>query len=136
METTTKPTGQEISCPYCGKPARFMTSQEFYGKDYGTNLYSCQPCDARIGTHERTAKPLGTLAKPELRKLRMEAHKLFDPLWKPNYKGNGKRRMSRKQAYSWLTDTMGIERDDAHIGMFNEAQCRRLISVLKIVKGD
>ena len=131
METPTKPVGHDMSCPYCGKKAVFMTSKEYYGKDYGTNLYMCYPCDARIGTHQRTANPLGTMAKPELRKLRMEVHRLFDPMWKPKYKGNGKSQMTRSEAYRWLMDTMGIEKAKAHIGMFDEEQCRKLIAVLE-----
>lgn len=136
MEMTKETKGHDIPCPYCGEMAVFMTSKDYYGKDYGTNLYTCKPCDARIGTHQRTANPLGTMAKPELRALRMQAHKLFDPLWKPNHKGDGRSRMSRKEAYTWLRDTLGLDKKDAHIGKFNEEQCERLIAVLKILREE
>ena len=126
-----KAVGYDILCPYCGNSAKFMTSKEFYGRDYGTNLYVCRPCDARIGTHERTANALGTLAKAELRELRRVAHSLFDPLWR-GVKGKGDTsRVSRKEAYKWLYETMGVSKEDGHIAKFDEEQCRQLIAVLK-----
>lgn len=126
-----KAVGGVIYCPYCDKSTKFMTSKEFYGRDYGTNLYVCKPCDARIGTHGRTANALGTLAKAELRELRRVAHTLFDPLWRGE-KGKGDTsRMTRKEAYKWLRETMGMSKEDGHIAKFNEEQCRLFIAVLR-----
>ncbi len=31
--------------------------------------------------------------------------------------------MTRKQAYKWLADVTGLDRDDAHISMFDLKQC-------------
>lgn len=116
-----------VTCPYCEKEAVFTTSEEFYGRDYGTNLYVCRPCDARIGTHGRSDKPLGTLATLELRELRKQAHAVFDPLWKKN--GKEKLGMRRTEAYQWLQQVMNLSKKEAHIGKFNEAQCRKLIGI-------
>lgn len=113
-----------MKCNYCGKDVVFMSSKKFYGKDYGSNVYSCKPCGAYVGTHGNTSKPLGTLAKAGLRKLRNEAHSLFDPLWK-----SGK--MSRSSAYKYLSNIMFLPAKDTHIGMFDEDDCLYLIAKLK-----
>ncbi|TYS14325.1 hypothetical protein FZC78_19300 [Rossellomorea vietnamensis] len=113
-----------VACPYCGNNAKFITSKEFYGKDYGTNLYSCRPCDAYVGTHGRSKTPLGTLANRSLREMRKRTHASFDPLWKS-------RRMSRSEAYQWISEVMQLPPEKAHIGMFNEKQCFELLKHIR-----
>lgn len=105
-----------MNCQYCGREAVFLSSREFYGKDYGTNLYLCRYCDAYVGTHGRTDKPKGTLANAELRQLRMKAHNLFDPLWK------GKR-MNRTQAYQLMQKWLDLPKERAHIAMLTKEEC-------------
>lgn len=114
-------------CNYCGKEAKLVSSKDFYGKDYGSNVWSCRPCSAYVGTHGRSEAPLGTLAKPYLRDLRKEAHSLFDPVWK-----NGK--VSRRNAYKWLAKAMNVPPNKAHIGMFDEEQCKKLINIIKNIQ--
>lgn len=109
-----------VLCPYCGNKAKFITSKELYGKDYGSNVYICRPCNAYVGTHGRGKTPLGTLANRNLREMRKRTHAAFDPLWKTN-------RMSRSQAYKWMQDVMGLPAEKAHIGMFDEKQCLELL---------
>ncbi|MBN6206237.1 hypothetical protein JYK21_07220 [Ralstonia pickettii] len=111
-----------VICPYCKKEAEFVTSNQFYGKDYGTNLYVCHPCDARVGTHGKGKQPLGTMANKQLRALRMACHEAFDPMWK---------RGKRREAYSWLQEVMGLSKKDAHIGKFDEKQCFKLLRILQ-----
>lgn len=113
-----------IKCPYCGRKASFVTSEKFYGRDYGTNLYICRPCDARCGTHGRSDKPLGTMADAELRRYRMKAHRQFDSLWKDGD-------MTRTEAYAWMQDAMQMTKDEAHIALFDVDQCKRLIKKIK-----
>lgn len=113
-----------VTCPYCGDKAELLTSLEFYGRDYGSNVYSCKPCDAYVGTHKGTKQPLGTLAQYELRELRKKAHAHFDPLWKS-------KEMSRTEAYAWLKEELELENGQAHIGMFDEDQCKKLIKKVK-----
>lgn len=35
--------------------------------------------------------------------------------------------MSRQSAYRWMADYFGLRVQDAHIGMFNEYRCQKLI---------
>lgn len=115
-----------MNCPYCHKQAEFITSKQFYGRDYGTNLYVCRQCDARVGTHGKGKEPLGTMANHKLRVLRKICHGKFDPRW--NYSKN--RQRARSRAYGWLQKEMKLTPQEAHIGMFDEEQCRKLIKLL------
>lgn len=115
-----------VFCPYCGKAAELIDSSAVYQRSYGM-IWMCKPCDAYTGVHASspTFKPLGTLAKAPLRKMRSEVHKLFDPLWK-------KGKMSRNEAYSWLADQMNKTKETTHVAMFDEADCKKAISVLSL----
>lgn len=113
-----------VICPYCNKEAEFLTSYQFYGVNYGTNLYVCRGCDARVGTHGRGKTPKGSLANAELRALRMRCHALIDPFWKQG-------KYSRTTVYKRMAKAMGLTSDQAHIGMFNKEQCLQLMNFFK-----
>ncbi|UPW82354.1 zinc-finger-containing protein [Lysinibacillus sp. Ag94] len=117
-------------CGYCGNEAEFMSSKQFYGRDYGVNMYVCRPCDAYVGTHGKGKTPLGTLANARLRNIRRAAHSMFDPLWKGKY-----RKMSRSKAYRVMQELMDLPPKKAHIGMMDEEQCFELIRKLKEYRG-
>lgn len=113
-------------CPYCGAGVKLQDSAIIYSKSYG-NIYLCTrypKCDAFVGVHKKTNKPLGTLANSSLRELRKLCHKHFDKLWR-------KRGWKRTVAYLWLSTTMGIPKSQAHIGYFTENQCRLLLKKVK-----
>lgn len=120
----------DIECPYCHAEADFVSSRDFYAKDYGTNIYVCYPCDAYVGTHGKGGTPLGTLANKELRLLRMTAHSIFDPLWRGKY-----RKMGRSGAYRLMQRLMNLSPERAHIAMFDEQQCQLFISKIKEYRG-
>jgi len=60
------------------------------------------------------------LANQDLRKAKGHAHRAFDPLWKLCF-------MSRKEAYKWLAETLGINGADCHIGMFDVDVCGEVV---------
>ncbi len=113
----------DVICPYCHGSAHFTTSKKFYGEDYGTNLYVCYQCKAWVSTHGKGKTPKGPLANIKLRILRKTCHRHFDPMWR---KGN----MSRGKAYDWLANSMNLSKLEAHIGMFDEKQCKQLLKLL------
>jgi len=113
-----------MKCLYCETEAIFVSSKEFYGKDYKTNIYSCVPCDAYVGTHGNSETPLGTMANSELRECRKKAHLHFDKFWKS-------REMSRSEAYKWMANQMGLGAKGAHIAMFDVGKCEILINKIK-----
>lgn len=110
-----------VICNYCGKTAKFVDSAIIYGSSYGM-IYFCKDCNAWVGVHKGSATPLGTLANAELRAYRRKAHGLFDRIWR-------RRWMSRGKAYTWLSEQMGLSREETHIGMFSIKQCRTVIDL-------
>lgn len=116
-----------MNCDYCGKPAELVTGDEIYPHRPDLSrlrFWRCEPCDAHVGCHRGTTRPLGRLANAELRRAKMAAHAAFDPLWKSG-------RMSRSEAYAWLADRLGIEADVCHIGMFDVAMCELVCEEVK-----
>lgn len=116
---------KEVYCDYCGRRAEFVDSKVIYGKSYGMiYLCRCRPGYAYVGVHKGTDRPLGRLADMELRELKKQAHAAFDPLWKEGrFKGH------RKAAYAWLSEQMGLPQEKTHIGMFDTAQCERVVQI-------
>lgn len=113
-----------LNCPYCGEKAVLIDSAEVYrGTSYGP-IWICRPCKAWVGCHAGTVHPLGRLANGKLRRLKMDVHRLFDPLWK-------EKKISRKDAYRWLALALEIEFKRCHIGNFDEDMCERAIKLIK-----
>lgn len=118
------------TCPYCGQQSEKVSGDMIYkGRpDLASKwFYRCQPCDARVGCHPKSDRPLGTLANAALRRLRSEAHALFDPLWKEH-----KLFPNRGDAYSWLQMRLGRS-EAVHIGESDEETCGAIITVCQEV---
>lgn len=114
-------------CPYCGEKVDLVNGRKIYPHrpDLENKMfYLCQPCNAYVGCHPRSTKPLGYLADSNLRKLRSYAHEFFDPLWK------NKIFKTRTKAYKWLSQGLGIPQEETHIAMFNEKQCNDVIKLV------
>jgi len=92
-------------------------------------IYLCRPCNAYVGVHRGSNKPLGRLANAELRQWKQAAHAAFDPLWK-----TGRFRGKRNGAYKWLAAQMGLPVEETHIGMFDVEKCKRVIQICE--KGE
>lgn len=114
-----------IRCPYCGSEAVLRDSSFVYGNDnFGGHLYVCARypmCNAYVGVHKHTLEPLGTLADGDLRHRRIEAHRVFDQLWRTGI-------MTRDGAYRWMQARFGLASKQAHISHFSEYMCGVLIS--------
>ena len=125
---------QSEICRYCGGVIRLVPARAVYGsavkrlgleKEY---LYQCQNCNARVGCHKGTTRPLGHVANETLRLKRMETHQVFDAFWK--HKG-----MSRTKGYRWLAGQMGLPLADCHFGYFDLQQLRQAYRLLSDVQG-
>lgn len=117
-----------VKCDYCGNDAELVTGNVIYPhrRDHLVlrKFWLCRPCDAYVGTHENSnAVPLGRLANAELRALKQQVHKAFDPLWL-------RREMSRTEAYRWLAQALDIPEGECHVGMFDTARCRAALAAL------
>lgn len=120
-------------CPYCGSEVILKDAEYVYktpkARSWG-KVWVCSnfpACDAYVGCHPNTTKPLGRLANERLRALKSEAHRQFDPLWKSHF-------MSRRQAYSWLADKLNLLPKDCHIGMFDVKMCQRVIHLCRGIR--
>lgn len=114
------------TCPYCHSNSEITDGSEIY--PHRTDLrqkkfYICRMCNAYVGCHTN-GLPLGRLANARLRKAKQKAHAAFDPIWK-----SGKK--SRKEAYQWLGEKLGINKENCHIGMFDEENCLRVVELCK-----
>lgn len=115
-----------IYCPYCGAKATLHPSRYVYGDAAIKDgfLYVCDrypKCDAYVGAHPRSHQPMGTLANGDLRNKRIQAHQAFDWLWKSGS-------MKKWQAYKWMQGALALNERQAHIAMFSEYMCDRLIA--------
>ncbi len=112
---------KHIICPYCSCPVALVDSKIIYGKSYG-QIYLCLVCGAYVGCHPGGTRPLGTPADRATRTARYMAHQAFDPLWKRG-------QMTRRQVYAWLSQRMRLPPEQTHIGMFDQAQCCRVMQL-------
>lgn len=110
---------ENMICPYCHKEAEWVENKEVYGRNYGHSFmcWLCRACNAYVGCHQNSRRPLGTMANKETREWRMKAHLVFDPFWKE--KG-----YTRKSIYGKISEAMGTE---IHIAESNIEQCKKII---------
>lgn len=113
------------ACPYCGSDV-WLTSSSFIKWEQTKPIYICSrfpDCDARVNCHPGTVRPIGSLANPQLRRWREKAHRQFDQLWRSG-------RMSRKQAYQWLAQTMNLPESETHFAQFDQIQCQQAVELV------
>lgn len=112
-----------VFCPYCWKEAKLVTGKTIYPHRtdlYKKHFYLCNDCDAYVGCHPNTTKPLGRLADAELRAAKVKAHAAIDPYWKSG-------RLHRAQVYKQLAIDLAIPPAACHIGMFDVAMCKAVV---------
>lgn len=116
------------NCDYCGKRAVPTDGKVIYPHRSDLahlKFWACFPCKAHVGCHKGTAMPLGRLANAALRKAKQAAHAAFDPTWQ------NKGKSARRASYQRLAAALGIDDEDCHIGMFDEAMCKRVIEEVR-----
>ena len=133
------------TCGYCNCQTELQTGQTIYPHRhdlYKLFFWVCPNCGAYIGCHKKGARtkhkgqavtsdgtiPLGIPANASLRKLRMQAHGLFDPIWRGGV-------IARRKAYAKMAAHLGIHIDDCHISHFNETEIRQFIDAIPMVFG-
>lgn len=118
-------------CRYCGGVIRLVSAETIYGEAAakrlelaGEFIYQCQNCNARVGCHKGTTRPLGNVANESLRLKRMETHQVFDDYWK-------RHGMTRTKAYRWLARQLHLSEGQTHIGSFEMDQCQKVINLCR-----
>jgi len=129
-----------VVCEYCGEKAKLVNGKALYPHSpalWKKWFYKCDPCEAWVGCHPDTRKPLGRLAKADLRRLKMIAHNVFDAIWKRRFERKHaidpkySRGMARGGRYSALAKELGIPKERCHIGEFDNQMCARVIAICK-----
>ena len=121
-----KKNNKKVYCPYCGAEAKIRPASVVYKENTLHSdgfLFVCDrypKCDAYVGAHKESRKPMGTLANGDLRNKRIQAHKVFDRMWQSGL-------MTKWEAYKWMQATFCLNESQAHIAMFSEYMCDRLI---------
>lgn len=118
---------RKVPCDYCGELAVLRSGSDIYPHRPDlrrVKVWECGPCDARVGCHPGTTRPLGRLANAELRAAKQRAHRAFDPIWKGGHASRGK-------AYRWLAFALGIDSKKCHIGMFDVETCNRVVEICR-----
>ncbi len=115
---------QTIRCPYCGSLAILKDASYVHGHhSSGGKVYVCShypACDSYVGVHQGTSLPKRSLENRTLRKKRIQAHQIFDQLWRKGI-------FSREEAYRWIGDKFCLQPRQAHIGNFSDYMCDQLI---------
>lgn len=95
-------------CPVCGNLAKLSAGK------FGTRAACC-------GLWSWNLKPL---VGRETHAARIQAHEVFDRLWKSGT-------LSRSEAYRRLRKAMALSADDCHIALMSEAQARRVAEIVR-----
>lgn len=117
-------------CRYCGGKITLTDARTVYGDAVqrlgleSEKIYLCQNCNARVGCHRSTTRPLGNVANEVLRLKRMETHNIFDAFWRC-------RGMTRTGAYKWLAQKMELPEKHTHIGSFEMDACEQVITLCR-----
>ena len=109
-----------LACPECGAPMELRRSGR-HGPFYGCTQWPS--CKGSHGAHP-DGSPLGTPADHATKQARILAHAAFDQIWRD------KLLPSRKAAYRWMQESLGLSKEDAHIGRFSIDQCKALIAAV------
>ncbi len=108
----------DLTCPDCGDTMTLASERGLVG-------YRCRTleCKGVHGCHP-DGSPFGTPADRATRKARGLAHDAFDRIWKSG-------RMSRTDAYAWMSEKLSVDKGQCHIGMFDVIMCKRLVKTVK-----
>lgn len=112
-----------LMCPYCLVGSVIAEARSVSKNLKSGRVRMCPQCGAYVTCHRGTDTAMGRLANSNLRKLRWEAHRWFDAVWK------NKLKKSRYNAYSWLALRLDMNKDKVHIGLFDEGQCNKVIDI-------
>lgn len=131
----------DLVCADCGSP--MVLREGKFGLFYGCVKFPA--CKGSL-TAKKDGSPLGTPADKNTRKSRVQAHYVFDQIWKeklpdPSYikevvvpgrwlERKSAQEMNRHKAYKWMRKAMELPMSKAHISMFDTELCEKLISLV------
>lgn len=108
------------SCPIHKVPLVLKASR--FGPFLGCQRFP--DCDITHSVHKASLQPMGTPADQATRRARMRVHAAFDTFWR-------ERVMTRRDAYRWLANQLGLSEDECHIGLFDLKACEEALTVIQ-----
>lgn len=112
------------TCLHCKGDCRLTDGAEVYPHrdDLAERkIWKCDQCDATVGCHPKTTRPLGHAADKATRRARMLLHEqMLDLLWLEDVD----RKEARKCVYSFLARALSINARECHTGHFDLDRCR------------
>ncbi len=118
---------------YCGSTATLRSNALLYnGKEYGNGkAYICNRfpvCRGNVGTHP-DGRPLGFIADPKTKELRIKVHAKIDPIWQDAGLEGKHRKRKRAAVYGWMSAIMGIQ--SYHTAEMTADDCRRALLLIE-----
>lgn len=124
---------RKVDCGECSGPCGLVTGDLIYPHRPDLahkSFWRCYRCNAYVGCHKGTTRPLGTPAGPETQRARRAAHAAFDPLWQRKVERDGvAKHEARGAAYRWLSAQLGTPPEKTHIGHFDAATALRVVEL-------
>lgn len=121
----------EVVC-FCGERMVLTTRKvvAMNPKAY-VRVWACQRVWPEVCTGEATAGNVGCapISKPadaETRRLRVEAHKVFDRLWRADGQAHSGTR--RAATYRKMREALGLSEAEAHMAQMDAERCRLVIA--------
>ncbi|HBM3184895.1 TPA: hypothetical protein LVM22_001160 [Klebsiella oxytoca] len=115
-----------VICPYCNISALLAKGSEICFKSYcfidNKYYWICHACEAWVGCHKNSGRPMGIPAKSELRKMRKKVHLRFECYL-------NKEKISLNEGYFWLSSKLNCNICECHVGYFDEAMCIRALGI-------
>jgi hypothetical protein len=112
-----------IYCCGCGLEiqARLTNGSEIYPHRRDLHelpFWKCDGCRNYVGCHHKTSdrtRPLGIIPTPQIRKARIEVHRVVDALWRGG-------RFTRRDVYKTISEAIGRHYHSAEIRSIEEAR--------------
>ncbi|MCD8109307.1 MAG: DUF3268 family zinc-finger domain-containing protein [Clostridiales bacterium] len=119
-----------LRCPVCGAPARLVESKDVFGKNAlepDRKMYICSRykdgCDTYVFAQKGTSIPLGDMAGPEVRNLRIQAHRAINKVEELGI-------MGKDDIYSYLADRFGYPQGRFHLAQCSYYGCKETVRIL------
>lgn len=109
----------KVICGECGAEMELRQSPKYPAPFWGCTKFPV--CRGSHGAHP-DGRPLGIPANRATKDKRIEAHKVFDTLWKQGI-------LKRKEAYQRLAEELGMS--EVHIGESDIEMCDKIIEASK-----
>ena len=107
----------DLECPDCG--ALLILKDSKFGIFYGCVNWRETQCKGSLSCN-RSAKPLGSPANAETRKLRHQAYEAMHTFWDMS-----------KCEYGEIHTLLGVPQDYLRIGFLDKAKCLRIIEAVR-----